>query len=120
MLVAGRESELVSVMWSAKPHRPDGLVFKEEIYAAVTDFSEAESHEYPWEGFNKTTYGLRRGELVVVTAGTGIGKSTLCREIAYHLSKQTPIAYIALEENVRQSALQFSRYTYSQSFTLEL
>lgn len=107
MLVAGRESELVSVMWSAKPHRPDGLVFKEEIYAAVTDFSEVESYDYPWEGFNKTTFGLRRGELVVVTAGTGVGKSTICREIAYHLSKQTPIAYIALEENIRQSAMQF-------------
>jgi len=107
MLVAGKEAELISCMWSAKPHRPDGLVFKDEICAAVKDFSEVESFEYPWKGFQDTTFGLRRGELTVICAGTGIGKSTLSREIAYHLSKQTPIAYIALEENVRQSALQF-------------
>jgi len=107
MLQANKVQELVSCMWSAKPHRPDGLAFKDEIYAAVTDMTEVEAYDYPWPGWNQKTYGLRRGELVVVTAGTGIGKSTVCREIAYHLSRQTKVAYIALEENVRQSALQF-------------
>jgi len=107
MLVAHREADLVSCMWSAKPHRPDGLAFKDEIYAAVTDTTEVETYDYPWSGWNKVTYGLRRGELCVLTAGTGIGKSSICREIAYHLSRKTPVAYIALEENVRQSALQF-------------
>ena len=107
MLVAGKAAEMTNAMWSARPHRPDGLAFKDDIYAAVKNFDDVDSLEYPWQGWNKTTHGLRLGELVVVTAGTGIGKSTVCREIAYHLSQQTKVAYIALEENIRQSALQF-------------
>ena len=65
----------------------DGIVnaadIREEFFA---DETEAKSYAYPWcEGLNKLTKGLRKGELVMLTAGTGIGKSTAAREIAYKL-----------------------------------
>jgi replicative DNA helicase len=31
------------------------------------------------------TYGLRKGEITLLTAGSGIGKSTFARELAYDL-----------------------------------
>ena len=50
-------------------------------------------------------FALRKGELVTVTAGTGIGKSQFCRELAYHLIKEKKkIGYIALEESIQKSA----------------
>ena len=30
---------------------------------------------YPFQGLQKLTYGLRQGELVTLTAGSGLGKS---------------------------------------------
>lgn len=107
MLIAGKGAEIISAMWGAKPHRPDGLAFKEDIFKAVTEERVNESIPYPWTDWDRYTYGIRRGELVVITAGTGCGKSTVCRQIAYNLSKSVKVGYIALEENVRQSALQF-------------
>ena len=52
------------------------------------------------------TGGLRLGELVTITAGSGTGKSTLCGEIAVSLIKQQQhIGYIALEESVKRTGL---------------
>ena len=36
----------------------------------------------------KMTQGIRKGEMLLLTAGTGIGKSTMAREIAYKLKMQ--------------------------------
>jgi len=63
---------------------------------------------YPFTGLNNKTLGIRRGEIVTVTAGTGIGKSQVCREIAnYILAQDETIGYIALEENNKRTALGF-------------
>jgi len=65
-------------------------------------------HEYPWRGLNEKTLGARRGEIVTFCAGTGAGKSTAVKEIAsYFLSKGETVGYVALEESVRQAAIDF-------------
>jgi twinkle protein len=51
-------------------------------------------------------HGLRRSEIVTFAAGTGQGKSTICREITYDLVKQGhKVGYVALEESCKRSAL---------------
>ena len=61
---------------------------------------------YPFHGLNLKTLGLRRGELVTITAGSGVGKTQICREIAYHLLRENQtIGYIALEESTKRTAL---------------
>ena len=55
---------------------------------------------------NDKTYGIRKGELVCLTSGTGIGKSSVCREIAHHLLvNDKKVGYIALEESVKRTGL---------------
>ena len=55
---------------------------------------------------NIKTHGLRKGELVTITAGSGVGKSSFCRQVAYHLlNKDYKVGYIALEESVKRSSL---------------
>jgi twinkle protein len=62
--------------------------------------------EYPFSKLNETTLGIRRGELVTVTAGSGIGKSAFMREIAHHLlSLGETVGMVMLEENPRRTAL---------------
>jgi len=55
---------------------------------------------------NNLTYGIRLGELVTVTAGSGLGKSQFMREIVWQiLSKTTDnIGLMFLEESVKKTA----------------
>ena len=106
MVLANRSKEVISAMWEAKVYRPDGIVAGTELWDTVADDTEIPSIPYPYEGLNTKTHGLRRGELVTLTAGSGVGKSQVCREIAYHLINQgESLGYIALEENTKRSAL---------------
>jgi CRISPR/Cas system-associated endonuclease/helicase Cas3 len=38
---------------------------------------------YPFAGLNKLTYGVRLSEFVVINAPTGVGKTSLLKEIEY-------------------------------------
>jgi twinkle protein len=107
MLQAGREKEIIDAIWRAKTSRPDGIVSGKDTLEEVLSVDSTRSFPYPWEDLNVKTHGLRLGELVTFTAGSGIGKSTACREIAYHLGvvHGETVGYIALEENVRRSVL---------------
>ena len=60
---------------------------------------------YPFEGLNNLLYGIRTGELVTLTAGTGTGKSSVMRELMHHVLKNTNdnIGVISLEENTRST-----------------
>jgi twinkle protein len=106
MLVSGKVSELIDAMWGAKVQRPDGIIAGSELWEIVSTEDNVESVPYPYNGLNEKTMGLRRGEIVTVTAGSGIGKSQIVREFAYYLMKQgETVGYIALEENVKRTAL---------------
>lgn len=51
-------------------------------------------------------HGIRYGELTTITAGSGIGKSSVCRHLATHLlCKGERVGYLALEESNRRTAL---------------
>ena len=105
-LQKGMGPEAVDAMWSAKPYRPDGIVSGDTVLAMIqTPLPPAVP--YPWSALTEITKGgMRLGELVTWTAGTGIGKSTVVREVAAHLVQLGhKVGYIALEESIRTSAL---------------
>lgn len=108
MLVAGRVDEMVKAVWEAQVRRPDGIVCGADIWEQVSK-PAVMGTPYPWEGLNKMLYGLRPREIVTLTAGSGIGKSALCSEIAYKLaiSFRETVGYIALEESTGRAGLRF-------------
>jgi twinkle protein len=106
MILAGRIKELVSAVWQAPQYRPDGIIAAKELWDVVSRQEAAPAIDYPFIGLNEKTRGMRKGELVTVTAGSGIGKSAFVRECAHHLVKQGErVGYIALEESVKRTAL---------------
>ena len=108
MLVQNRVQDLVNCLWQSKVFRPDGIVCGTELWDIVSAEDSMASVLYPFTGLNNKTLGIRRGEIVTVTAGSGIGKSQVCREIAnYILQQDETIGYIALEENNKRTALGF-------------
>lgn len=106
MLQAGRGQEVITAMWDAKSYRPDGILQGSEMYERVMDETTVAAIPYPWHALNTKTLGLRRGELVTVTAGSGTGKSLFAKEIGHHLlGMGETVGFIMLEESARTTAL---------------
>jgi len=106
MLVQGKSKELITAMWEAKTFRPDGIVAGDDLWADISTRDIIESVRYPYKGLNEKTHGLRKSELTTITAGSGIGKSNLVREIGYDLiNKNERVGFIMLEETVKRTAL---------------
>ena len=93
-------------IWDARDFRPDGIVDGKSLLELVTTPTPPADHEYPFRGIQNKLHGIRYGELVTITAGSGIGKSSFCRELATHLlNKGERVGYLALEESNRRTAL---------------
>jgi twinkle protein len=101
VLVKYGPQSLVKSYWGAQPWRPDGIVQASDLREAVLNPVRVPSLPYPWEGLNEKLGGLRTGELVTVTAGSGVGKTTLIKELAYHvlITHNQPVGMLILEEN---------------------
>ena len=98
--------EFVDTWWGAESYIPDGIVQGNSLWDMVSAPIEKADCDYPYEALNKLTYGIRKGELVMVTAGSGLGKSQFLREIVWHILNKTTdnIGLMFLEEGVRKTA----------------
>jgi twinkle protein len=94
---------LIRAFWDAKPWRPDGIISGEDISLEELMAETVKGYEYPqcMPLLQEKTLGLRKGEITLLTAGSGIGKSTWAREIAYDLQMRhgCRIGNCYLEEN---------------------
>jgi len=105
-LEQGQYAQFTKAWWDAKTYTPSGIM---ELSSAKDKWLFREkktSIAYPWEGLNKKLFGMRKGELVTLTGGTGLGKSSITRELCHYLIKNTPdnVGIIALEENWLKTA----------------
>ena len=62
---------------------------------------------FPYPELNKMLGGIRGGEVMTFTAESGVGKSTICKEIAYDflVNQDLKVGYIGLEEPIERTAL---------------
>ena len=101
MLRKGSSHAYTTAWWSAKIYTPSGVVNAGDLKDKYFNREKKESVPYPWEGLNQKLYGLRSGELVTLTGGTGLGKSSITRELEHWLITQTQdnVGIVALEEH---------------------
>ena len=106
-LTASKEALFVQQWWRAETYTPDGIVSGTSLWDLVSQPLEPAQCMYPWAGLNELTYGIRHGELVTITAGSGLGKSQLLREIVWHLLQNTEdnVGLMFLEESIRKTGL---------------
>lgn len=93
--------------WASEQHVPDGIIVGSALYDDVMKPLAPADCEYPFAGVNGLTYGIRKGELVTITAGSGLGKSQFVREIVWHVLNKTEdnLGLMFLEESVRKTGL---------------
>ena len=101
------QAELIrQAIWNAKPYRPDGIVDGKSLYKLVTTPEQPCAYEYHFKGLQEKLHGIRYGELTTITAGSGTGKTSFCRELAARLCDQGEhIGILELESSNRRTAL---------------
>ena len=101
MLRNRRKDAYKASWWNAKSYTPAGVLNISEMKSEYFTRKEMKSIPYPWQGLNDKLYGLRQGELVTLTGGTGLGKSSVTRELEHWILKNTEdnLGILALEEN---------------------
>ena len=104
---ARKYDEYVKCWWNAPVHAPDGIIKGTTLLDEVLKPVVKSTTSYGWQGLDDLTYGIRSGELVTITAGTGLGKTSVIKELVYHIYKSTEqnIGMIMLEESPKISAL---------------
>ena len=100
-LVKNKIQIYTQAFWNAKRFAPDGIINANTLFDDIIKPSVQSFVQYPFEGLNKMTYGLRASELVTFTSGSGLGKTQVIRELVHHLLKQTKdnLGLLMLEEN---------------------
>lgn len=100
--------------WQAPVFKPDGLFLGSEdaLWKKVIERKESFTVPYPFKGLNDLTFGLRLSELVVVTADTGVGKTSILKTIEHLLltneevrEKNYGVGLLHLEEPNGDTAL---------------
>ena len=101
MLRKNQHGSFVNAWWNAKTYTPSGVLNVSQNKDKFHNRVKKKSIPYPWDGLNQKLEGLRQGELITLAGGTGLGKSSVTRELEHWLIKQTDdnIGIIALEED---------------------
>jgi twinkle protein len=95
-----------TVLWNRKPYSPKTVIDGRDLFTLATRPLHGRDANWPFTALDSLTSGLRKGELVTITAGSGVGKSTFCGETAQSLVDQgEKVGYIALEESLQRTAL---------------
>jgi twinkle protein len=108
LLKHGSEA-LMSAVWGATTYSPAGIVKGEDIWDQYKQVNDVEAIPYPecMGGLNPLLKGMRDGEIVLLTSGTGAGKSTVTKEIILNLRDNYAdqmVGIISLEESVGDTA----------------
>jgi len=99
-LQAGEEQELRQLWWNAKKYLPETIVSSFSDFQKLLLETPKAGVPYPFPSLNQFTYGIRKGESVLITAQEGVGKTEIMHSILYNTLKETDdaIGAIFLEE----------------------
>lgn len=106
-LVSGGRDRYRQEWWNAEEYTPDGIVNGKDMYDLLMEPIQMPYASYPWDGMTLMSYGIRRGEIVTLLAGSGVGKTTITKEILNEIFDGTnePIGILSLEEGLAQAGL---------------
>lgn len=104
-LVNAAEKEFLSTWHNAQKFLPEGIISSNsEVLEIFKEEKSTSVATYPWATLQDLTKGIRYGEVVLLTAMEGVGKTEIFRGLEYHLLQTTEsnIGIIHLEEGKRR------------------
>lgn len=105
--IKGWADRYVKEWWAAPSYTPAGLKLGKDMWDEISAPRNFETVPYPFDTMNAMTYGIRRSEVVLFTADTGVGKTQVLKEIEHHILSTTDaaIGFLHLEEPNSDTAL---------------
>ncbi len=97
----GEAEDLRNIWWNSKRYLPEGIISTLSEFSEILKQRPAKGvYAYPSIALNEMTYGIRKGESVLITAMEGVGKTELMHSIEFNLLKGTDdaVGAIYLEE----------------------
>ena len=102
---------LMKCIFDAKQFNPSGVISGQAIWDHYKVKEATVSVPYPQclNSLNEKLKGMRMGEIVLFTSGTGSGKSTVIKEIVLDILENTQdtVGMVSLEESIGDTAEKF-------------
>lgn len=91
---------------NAQNYTPEGIIEGQDVQLEALLEPALDGYQLPYPELQRKLHGLRKAEITLLVAGTGIGKTTLARETAVHSVKQhnLTVGNIFLEEQHKKTA----------------
>ena len=86
-LVNGWSERFRKEWWAAPVYTPTGLKLGRDMWDEISQPKNYETVPYPFSGLQDKTYGIRLSEVVLITADTGVGKTSFIKEIEHSILK---------------------------------
>ena len=128
MLLARKDKQLLIDVLNTRvvEQTPPGLLYGNQIDVESLKNTSIKSIPLPWPELNESMNGIEYGCLYLFLAGTSVGKSSVLREMVYYYRNNfpnlkianffleeneevTPLAYVALHNNIPLGELRRSR-----------
>ena len=104
-LINGASADVINAIFQAAPFRPDGIISGVDMRDEISQVDAMSAITYPFKRLNEITKGVQGSTLTTIAAGSGVGKSTLVRELAYDFMCQGQnVGMLMLEETPKRSA----------------
>ena len=124
-LMAGKADQFTKEWWNAPTYVPDGIKLGKDIWTDIINRPNHFTVQYPFEGLNKMTYGMRLSEAVIITADPGVGKTSIIKEFEYKIlmdeevkKKGYGVGFLHFEEPLNDTGLGLMSVHASKPFHL--
>ncbi len=100
----GEGDQLLNIWLNSRQYLPDNVVSSLEDFEKILNEPPKPGVPYPFKKLTEMTYGIRRGEIVLITAQEGVGKTELMHAIEHKLLTETKdnVGAIFLEEQPKR------------------
>jgi twinkle protein len=99
-------NDVRKTIWNASSYVPNWIVKSSDLSTEELLQPIPSGINIPFPKLNHMVRGIKPGRLYILAAGSGMGKTTLCREFVYHwlTEGRARIGHVFLEESVNESA----------------
>lgn len=125
MFTEDRAEELRNALWNPQPYRPDGVISGESLKDRIRTLGTVKGLPWPaeWQDMPIVEYTkvIPEKRLIVLGAGSGVGKSTVTRFLAYYMGvlQATKIGMVYLEEGADETGQHLMSYHCGKRLHLE-
>jgi len=105
-LMDGKGKDVLTAIWNAAPWRPDAVLSGADIWDRIRNYKGPVGEPWPWKHMDGLLPLMPHPAIITCLAGSGSGKSTVCRAIEHHLIvRGQNVGALHLEESAERTAI---------------